>query len=146
MMTVETVPDTEVSPKMASLPQSEQRGQQADASRNGECPRFRSTHKSILMPDPNFPLDPGWSLWSISFVWFVWFVSSIGQKNQRNSTNQRHPSSQTNRWLSRDGMRSHFDCSQNFRAGLRIEFVPIKAEKDPCMQGLDGGVRVLFQD
>ena len=43
MMTVETVPDTEGSPKMASLPQSEQRGQLADASRSGGCPRFRST-------------------------------------------------------------------------------------------------------
>ena len=53
MMTVETVPDTEGSPKMASLPQSERRGQRTDASGNGERPSFRSTHKSILMPDPD---------------------------------------------------------------------------------------------
>ena len=53
---------------------------------------------------------------------------------------------QTNGWLSHDGMRSYFDRSQDFRAGLRIEFVPVETEKDPCMQGLDGGVRVLFQD
>ena len=48
--------------------------------------------------------------------------------------------------LSRDGMRSYFDRNQNFSASLGIEFVPIKAEKDPFMQGLDGGVRILFQD
>ena len=48
--------------------------------------------------------------------------------------------------LSRDGMHSHFDCSQNFCASLGIEFVPIEAKKDPFMQGLDGGVRILFQD